>query len=273
MLKKVEMTCFRKHESRTVAFTDGLNVIRAANEGGKTTLIEAVTYALFGSRVLRDSLDDTVTWGHLTKDLNVVVEYGDYTISRSKNSAEVVSMGQVFVTGQTEVTRFCEALVGCDATTAAHLMLATQTSLKGILEGGPKATATLIEDLGEFDLFDRLLDAAQHKLALGSSAVQEDRVRNLTQQLSDLPELTKPEALDVSQMANDRGKLEAAITSTYKPQLASLSEAYQAELAVLAKVETFDAELRRVEAQIKEVATEVATERAAVPAPGEVVDT
>ena len=61
MLKKVELQNFRKHTDLKVCFTEGLNVIRAPNEGGKTTTLEAIAYALFGSKVLRDGLDNTVT--------------------------------------------------------------------------------------------------------------------------------------------------------------------------------------------------------------------
>lgn len=194
MLKKVELQNFRKHTDLKVCFTEGLNVIRAANEGGKTTILEAIAYALFGSKVLRDGLDNTVTWGQPTNSLKVTVEYGDYVITRSKKGAEVLSMGQVFVTGQSEVTSFCEKLIGADGATAANLMFSNQMGLRGVLTNGPKATAQLIEDLGEFDLFDRIIDAAQHKLPLGAATVQADRLQRLTSELGGLAVPAQPDA-------------------------------------------------------------------------------
>lgn len=194
MLKKVELQNFRKHTDLKVRFTEGLNVIRAANEGGKTTTLEAIAYALFGSKVLRDGLDNTVTWGQPTNSLKVTVEYGDYVITRSKKGAEVLSMGQVFVTGQSEVTAFCEKLIGADGATAANLMFSNQMGLRGVLTNGPKATAQLIEDLGEFDLFDRIIDAAQHKLPLGAATVQADRLQRLVAELEGLAVPTAPDA-------------------------------------------------------------------------------
>jgi len=175
-------------------FSDGLNVIRGANESSKTTRLEAIAYALFGSKVLRDGLDNTVTWGQPTSSLKVTVEYGDYVITRSKKGAEVLSMGQVFVTGQSEVTAFCEKLIGADGATAANLMFSNQMGLRGVLTNGPKATAQLIEDLGEFDLFDRIIDAAQHKLPLGAATVQADRLQRLTAELEALAMPAQPDA-------------------------------------------------------------------------------
>jgi len=194
MLKKVELQNFRKHTDLKVRFTEGLNVIRAPNEGGKTTTLEAIAYALFGSKVLRDGLDNTVTWGQPTTSLKVTVEYGDYVITRSKKGAEVLAMGQVFVTGQSEVTAFCEKLIGADGATAANLMFSNQMGLRGVLTNGPKATAQLIEDLGEFDLFDRIIDAAQHKLPLGAATVQADRLQRLTAELEALTTPAQPDA-------------------------------------------------------------------------------
>lgn len=194
MLKKANLQNFRKHTDLKVCFTEGLNVIRAPNEGGKTTTLEAVAYALFGSKVLRDGLDNTVTWGQPTNSLKVAVEYGDYVITRSKKGAEVLSMGQVFVTGQSEVTAFCEKLIGADGATAANLMFSNQMGLRGVLTNGPKATAQLIEDLGEFSLFDKLLDAAQHKLPLGAATVQADRLQRLVAELETLAMPAQPDA-------------------------------------------------------------------------------
>jgi len=194
MLKKVELQNFRKHTDLKVCFTEGLNVIRAPNEGGKTTTLEAIAYALFGSKVLRDGLDNTVTWGQPTNSLKVTVEYGDYVITRSKKGAEVLSMGQVFVTGQSEVTSFCEKLIGADGATAANLMFSNQMGLRGVLTNGPKATAQLIEDLGEFDLFDRIIDAAQHKLPLGAATVQADRLQRLVAEIEALAVPAAPDA-------------------------------------------------------------------------------
>ena len=63
MLNTLKLTNFRQHTDRVVEFTPGINVIRAANEGGKSTLLESILYALFGSRALRTPLEQAVTWG------------------------------------------------------------------------------------------------------------------------------------------------------------------------------------------------------------------
>ena len=59
MITKLEMKNFRQHEDLTITFKDDLNIIRGANETDKSTLIEAILYALFGAKSLRDTLAET----------------------------------------------------------------------------------------------------------------------------------------------------------------------------------------------------------------------
>lgn len=263
MLNQLKLSKFRRHSDLTLSFTQGLNAVRGSNEAGKSTLLEAWAYAFFGSRALRDSIDDVVTWGHNPRELKVEVQFGDYTITRSKSGAEVISMGQVFVTGQTEVTKFCEQLLGCDATTASNLMLSSQTGLRGILESGPKATATLIEDLGEFDLFDRILDTAQVRLPLGSSSVQEERVRNLTAQLEAMEVVERPDETAyqtaLAGLMAEADALQGLIPTVLTPAYDLLSEKYQEELAVRSGLDLALRELNQAETRVKALMDEKAT--------------
>src|SRR5574340_1535469 len=173
MLKKLTLTYFRKHEDRTFDFSEGLNVFRAANESGKSSCLESIAYTLFGAKALAEPLEKVVTWGHKANELKVVLHFGDHVFSRSTRGAEVTLNGEVVCTGQNEVSAFAAALLGADMTMAANLMMASQGKLRGAIEGGAKATSTLIEDLSGLDLLDRILDAAAAKLALGSAAPYE----------------------------------------------------------------------------------------------------
>ena len=181
MLTNLQLTNFRRHRDLTLDFTQGMQVIRAANEGGKTTTTEAFAYALFGSSALRTTFDETVTWNEPASSLKVKVELqvgGDTLVfSRSKSGAEVIKNGSVFVTGQKEVSSFASALLGADSGVAHKLFLSGQNSIRGALEEGPKALSVLIEDLAGFEMWDRILNAAQEKLALGNPALLEERLK------------------------------------------------------------------------------------------------
>lgn len=181
MLNNLTLTNFRKHQNLSVDFTPGMNVIRAANEIGKSSLIESVAYALFGSRSLRTPIEQTVTWGEpvntMKVELALTVDGKVYNFKRSKSGAEVTVNGTVFCTGQNEVSALAASLLGADATTASKLLLASQNGIRGALEEGPKALSLLIEDLADMAVFDTILEAAQTKLVLGSPLLLEERLK------------------------------------------------------------------------------------------------
>ena len=221
MITQLILQNFRRHTDVTIDFTSGINVIRAANEGGKSTSLEAINYALFGARVLRDSLEDTVTWGEDVKRLKVVasflIEGKIYTFSRGKSGAEVTLDGAVFVTGQNEVTAFAAKLFAADAAVASKLMMASQNGIRGALEEGPKALSLLIEELSDMGVFDQILDAAQHKLTLGNPSLIEERLKGAEATLEaatqNLPAAPEPEthALCVADLNKKAAEVEGKI--------------------------------------------------------------
>jgi DNA repair exonuclease SbcCD ATPase subunit len=214
MLNQITLTCFRKHQALTIDFTNGIQVIRAGNECGKSSLLEGIGYALFGARALRTTFDQAVTWGEDAKRLKVslTLTVGDatYTFTRGKSGAEVLFQGKVFVTGQDAVTSFASHLLGADVGTANKLMVASQNSIRGALEEGPKALSQMIEDLAGFDTFDRILGEASTKLALGSPAMAEDRLKRAEASLTDMLSSVPPEP-DVVEYEKALGEMQAKL--------------------------------------------------------------
>lgn len=261
MLRTLELKNFRRHEDLGVIFGEGLNVIRGPNEIGKSTLIEAALYALYGSRALRNSLAETVTWGHKENELEVRLslraEGKDFTFKRSKAGATVYStecedgmaVGGIIVTGQAEVAAYAAQLLGADAKTASLLMLASQDNLRGALADGPTAVSGLMSRLADFDLIDRIIENAQSTLLLGAETPIQIKLDAAQSELVEAQEaLPDPEEAD-SMRAN---------IAHFEPQLTELQverERRQATMleAELAYNEAQDA-LRVRQARIDEIA-------------------
>ena len=132
MFTTLQLNNFRQHKDRTVDFVSGLNALRGLNEAGKSGILESMAYAMFGVDALREPLDDVVTWGEkvssLKVKLNMQVNSNKIEIRRGKSGAEIDVDGKLVATGQKEVTRFVEGLLGAAPKVAAKLMLANQAS-------------------------------------------------------------------------------------------------------------------------------------------------
>lgn len=274
MLKKLELTCFQKHEQLEVVFGQGLVCLRGSNEAGKSSVLRAISYALFGTKGVDLSLDELVTWGHKPNELCVRLHLDKWVIKRSKNGAEVTDTetGQPHVTGQTEVTAFCEKLLGCEAKVADSLMLSNQLGLRGILSSGPKATAMLIEDLAEFSLFDRLLDAAQHKLALGSPAMIESRIESLEKSLNGLGEPVRPDEAAMLATLERIGELQTQLSESLVKLQADLETA-DGKVRGAELIRNRHAELKRNIARVEKQIASDESDLSNLNLDGEIVDT
>lgn len=264
MLNKITLTNFRKHVDATFEFGDGLHVLRGNNEIGKSTVIEAIAYALFGVKAIRSSLEDAVTWNQPVSTLKVVLELTvdsvNYTVSRGKPGAECV-YGDQMVTGQTEVTAFMSRLLKVDANSAAKLMLSTQLDIRGALEAGPKATTELIERLAEFSQIDNLIELMQEKLTLGSSATAQAQIDAASARLERTREVVKPDfdALGAS-IKGSESTVALAKVEADEARVA-LSLAQEADADVRARVSEFRSLTSRLASATAQLAHETGAQQ------------
>lgn len=187
MITSAALRFYRKHETLDVAFSNGLNVLRGANEAGKSSFLEGVMYPVYGTDIMSETFADTVTWGHPEKNLSSTVTHKigktSYTFKRSKASASVTWVDpatgeEMKVTGQSEVTKLAEQVL-TDYKTAKVLMFATQADLRGVLNGRPSAINDLISSLAGVDLLDEVIDAGTKNLTTGTDKVIKDRLATL----------------------------------------------------------------------------------------------
>lgn len=258
MIDSVHLKCFRKHLDKEVSFAAGLNVLRGPNEGGKTTIIEAITYAWWGAKALRDTLAETVTWGQKESALWVkvvtTVSGVAYTFTRSKAGAEcnyVINGEAKKVVGQTEVAVFASNLLGVDAKTGAALILATQSDLRGTLEEGPTAASGLMAKLADFDLIDRLVMSAQGNLVLGAEKPVREKL--VTAQVEEcnlvVPSGTQADFYE-SMRATAQGNLE--VEQAREPELAAAVTAAAAAIQQAERGNTARAQADRDVQQINQ---------------------
>ena len=158
MIESLELTNFMSVPYAKHTFSPGLNVLRGANEAGKSTRFLAVAYALWGARALPDSLEDTVTWGQPVSSLKVCLQFTlnntIYTIVRTRAGAALAGSDNTLSEGQAEVTAQVERLTGASAATGLMTLLTNQGSLQASLD-----SAALIEKLSNTSLLDRLITA------------------------------------------------------------------------------------------------------------------
>ena len=120
-LKSLKLENFRQHEDSFIEFSDGITVINGTNGSGKSTILEAVTWAIYGTEAARGN-KDSIKFNKAKARAKVRVELifdidnEIFRIERFLDKAELyVGEGEnkaPIVTTQQEVTKYLTDKLG-----------------------------------------------------------------------------------------------------------------------------------------------------------------
>ncbi len=125
-LRSLSLNLFRQHVSSYIEFPDGLVGVIGTNGSGKTTIVEAIGFAIYGSRALRGRVEDVRTRtapaktgrGRKEQDLRVELSLEHdgvvFRIERSLNDAAIFVGGEseAVAVGSRDVSARISAIVG-----------------------------------------------------------------------------------------------------------------------------------------------------------------
>ena len=97
MITKLKLKNFRQHADSEIEFVSGVNTIVGSNNSGKSTIPEAIEFALYGSRALRDNAKGYIRDGCSDGSAVVKLSLGDdeLTVGRNTKNAEVRLNGKL----------------------------------------------------------------------------------------------------------------------------------------------------------------------------------
>jgi len=112
-LKSLKLENFRQHEDSYIEFSDGITVINGTNGAGKTTILEAISWAIYGAEAARGN-KDTIKFNKAKAKAKVRVELvfilddKELKIERYLDKAELYLSDNPspIVTSQQEVTKY-----------------------------------------------------------------------------------------------------------------------------------------------------------------------
>ena len=224
MLTKIKLENFRQHLNLELDFKNGVTVLRGSNEQGKTTVFEAVAFALFGVKACRNN--DLTTWGEPDNSHKVTLDFTTHdeqcTITRTKSSAELQvtrACGSVrVVTGQTETVKAVETMLGLKPGLGSQLMFVGQSQIQGILAEGGAKTTSFIEKLADLDVIDNLVNELQDNYPTGKTLVLDDMLESskeellaATIELKATPDPTKMLEAEIKELKNNLTEKQAAL--------------------------------------------------------------
>lgn len=196
MITKLSLTNFRRHERQDLTFAtdDHMVLISGANGVGKSTLVEAVLYALYGEgRHGRRRLDQMIRRGAELEGMEVEVAFNfggvEYRVNRRRegrlSSAVLYIDGVAQVESPAAVTRAITRVFGMDVVGFKMAVIAQQKELDSLGSLTPAARRAVIGRLLGLDDVTAARDAGRKRVH-----VVRDTLRRVGPP-KDVPELEK----------------------------------------------------------------------------------
>ena len=168
-LRSLKLWNFRRFREVAVEFPDGVIGIIGQNGVGKSTLIEAIAWAIYGHPASRTKKEQIKRIGAAPSDpCGVLLEFylgrDEYRIKREMlgqnlvPKAELMVNGEVIAEGERQVTAHLESIIGLDHQSFITSVFARQRELNALSLMGPEERKRLILKMLNIDVIKRALE-------------------------------------------------------------------------------------------------------------------
>ncbi|MBD3210518.1 AAA family ATPase [Candidatus Micrarchaeota archaeon] len=259
MLESIRLVNWRSHADSKLDFSGGTNLLVGIMGSGKSSVLEAVSFALFGTfpalerRKLK--MEDIIRLNE--PEARVELEFGwggkRYTverkIERKKSStvtnAEIFEGEKLLESGTTAVTSYIENRTSLDYDIFTRAIYSEQNNIDYFLNLDPRRRKQEIDALLGLDKFETARSNIVTVTGRIRSRKEGMESRFSREKLSELEAREKKHRAEVSN-ARDKLKKAGEESSSCKAELKSLSEAFESMRKQREEYEKLDKEINRV---------------------------
>ena len=268
ILKRLYLKNFLIHDETKIEFSDkGITVFIGENGAGKSSIIEGISFALFGKSDKGNQVD-LVKWGKKQAVVELEFQKGKeiFKIERtieikgSKASSTGViykKQGSRFIPYfQKNISKEIPKLTGITGKTFSTSILVKQGDIEGLLRLSPRERAKVFEDILDMTLYQLLADKAAEKRkelekvyeTLGTSLPD---IQEIQKQLKEKKEKLKELLSEKETLLKKINDLKEK-SNLYQKQIEKVLEEKSTNQQLKEKVKNIKETIKRIENQLKE---------------------
>ncbi|WP_436902202.1 DNA double-strand break repair ATPase Rad50 [Halovenus halobia] len=277
---RIRLQNFKCYEETDVRLDAGVTVIHGLNGSGKSSLLEACFFALYGAKALDKTLDEIVTIGaeETVVELEFSHDGGQYQIRRrirvsngDARTAECVMDGPSGTTeGATDVRNRVAGLLRMDTDAFVNCAYVRQGEVNKLINASPSTRQDMIDDLLQLGKLEeyrerasdarlgvgRVRDDKQGALSELDDQIAQKEAKNLHEQRNELETELSSVTADIENYEENKQKAEQS-----REQAASIIEEYEEKRTELDELDeemtTLREEIEATERAREELASEI----------------
>ena len=268
---RLRLSNFKPYGDADVSLTDGVTVIHGLNGSGKSSLLEACFFALYGSKALSSTLGDVVSNGEDTATIELWFSHDgvDYHIERElARSGDRVSTRTCVLEGDDgsseptsrdgarAVRDFITDLLRMDAEAFVNCAYVQQGEVNKLINASPGQRQNMIDDLLQLGMLETYRDRAGEARLAVTDLLQNARgsLDTIDEQIT-AKEEQNPHAR-LNELETKRDEVDAEIDH-YEAQREQAEETLEDAKSVLTEYEKHQTKIEALEAEIDELETEI----------------
>ncbi|MEM4719971.1 MAG: SMC family ATPase, partial [Candidatus Bilamarchaeaceae archaeon] len=223
MIKQITIKNWRSHENTQLTFGAGTNLLVGIMGSGKTSVLDAISFALFGTfpalerRQLK--LEDIIRYNANETKVSLIFEWNgsEYKVDRKiekKNNritskADIYRDGSLLDSGSTAVTEVIEEVLDMDYDLFTRAIYSEQNNIDYFLSLDPKKRK---------DEFDRILGLDRFEKARAATVSIANRLESVVRSLTDRYDENKEKEIkeNIRKTAEKEEELSKEITTIKK---------------------------------------------------------
>ncbi|MCD6512114.1 MAG: SMC family ATPase [Thermoplasmata archaeon] len=211
-LISLELHNFRKFSRAEIVFPEGITAIIGNNGAGKSTIIEAIGWVIYGSRASRTSQEDIKRNGADNADdcwvrLRFSIGEDEYEVLRiirgSSTDAQVKVNGMVAATTSSSVTKFLEEKIGMDFDAFYTSIVARQKELNALSDKRPAERRRSMLKMLKIDALEDVI-----KMVRDDRRKKEEMLKFIESNIKDIDELMEEMKREEERKERIRGEME-----------------------------------------------------------------
>jgi len=170
--ERIRLRNFKPYGDADLRLTEGVTVIHGLNGSGKSSLLEACFFALYGSKALEGTLDEVVTNGEDETELTLWFAHDgvSYRVDRRLRAyddrvdhdctLEATDGAETTRDGATAVRRFVTELLRMDADAFVNCAYVRQGEVNALINATPSRRQDIIDDLLQLGVLEEYRERA-----------------------------------------------------------------------------------------------------------------